>query len=410
MPSSYFSSGLRFACTGSVRDDSPPILATTAVFVMTGFVGASWAARLPATQERLHLSEGALALAVLGIEGGALLGLTAGGLLVGRRGSRASVRLGFAGYAVLLFPLALVPSLGTLTATLVIWAAANSVVDVAMNAAGVELEARIDGSLLSRLHAGQSGGLLAGGLVATGAAAGRIPLPLHFAGVAVVAVFVVLASSGRLPAHASGTGGRRLGIPDRHLLLLGSLAFCVFFVDGTVSNWVAVALRSEQHADAALAAAGYTGVTAAVAVVRFVGDRVLGRYRRSRVVRVSGVVAAIGAAAVVLAPAASVALVGWMIVGAGFALLAPAVVGAAPYVRAVSSPVAIASVTTLGYLGSFTGPPLIGALAGLGSLSGALGLLVVAALVVAVLARRAIPPTAEPGRRRSQSPGAARHR
>jgi hypothetical protein len=56
--------------------------------------------------------------------------------------------------------------------------------------------------------------------------------------------------------------------------------------------------------------------------------------------------------------------------------------------------VAIAAVTTLGYLGSFTGPPLVGALAELTGLSRALGLLVVAALVPVLLAGRALVPRA----------------
>jgi cyanate permease len=54
--------------------------------------------------------------------------------------------------------------------------------------------------------------------------------------------------------------------------------------------------------------------------------------------------------------------------------------------------VAIAAVTTLGYLGSFTGPPLVGALAEVTGLSTALWLLVVAAFVPVVLAGRALGP------------------
>lgn len=49
--------------------------------------------------------------------------------------------------------------------------------------------------------------------------------------------------------------------------------------------------------------------------------------------------------------------------------------------------VAIAAVTTIGYLGSFTGPPLIGALAELSSLTLALALLVVVGGVIAATAR-----------------------
>src|SRR5688572_3618074 len=114
--------------------------ATAVVFFVTGFVVAAWATRIPAVRERLALSPGTLALAVLGLEGGALAGLPAGGALVARLGSRPSLRLGFAVYPAALLGVALAPGLGWLVAALAVLAAANSVVDVAMNAQGVELE------------------------------------------------------------------------------------------------------------------------------------------------------------------------------------------------------------------------------------------------------------------------------
>jgi hypothetical protein len=47
---------------------------------------------------------------------------------------------------------------------------------------------------------------------------------------------------------------------------------------------------------------------------------------------------------------------------------------------------------TIGYLGSFSGPPLIGALAELSSLPAAHGVLLPAAATVALLAPRALAP------------------
>jgi hypothetical protein len=63
------------------------------VFFVTGFVVAAWATRIPAVQERLGLSPASFALAVLGLEGGALAGLPAGGALVARLGSRPCLRV-----------------------------------------------------------------------------------------------------------------------------------------------------------------------------------------------------------------------------------------------------------------------------------------------------------------------------
>jgi predicted MFS family arabinose efflux permease len=74
--------------------------ASTVVFFATGAVFASWAARTPAIQDQLHLSAGELAIAILGIEGGAVLGLPLGGALATRIGSRSTLRIGFVLYPV----------------------------------------------------------------------------------------------------------------------------------------------------------------------------------------------------------------------------------------------------------------------------------------------------------------------
>jgi MFS family permease len=364
------------------------------MFVVTGMVSATWAARIPATQQRLHLSQGALGLVVLSIEGGALLGLPAGGALVSRRGSRWSLRLGFAVYPAALAALAVAPSLAWLSVVLVAWAAANSVVDVAMNAAGVELEQLLHRPLLSRLHAGQGGGLLAGGLAATGAASVHLPLAAHFGFIAAAGAVAAQAATTRVPAGPRGRAVARMQVrPDRRLLLLGTVAFCAFLIDGGATSWAAVDLRTEHHAPAAVAAAGYALFTVALVLGRLLGDRALARFARARIVRACGVIAAVGATGVVLAPTVAVAMTGWAVTGAGLAVLAPVVLGAAPG-HATNAPpaAAIATVTTLGYLGSFTGPPVIGGLAGAIGLSAALGLLAAAAAVAALLAPLALGP------------------
>src|SRR5829696_2948336 len=155
--------------------------ATALVFFLTGFVVAAWATRIPAVQERLGLSPGTFALAVAGLEAGALAGLPAGGALVARLGSRPCLRLGFAVYPTALPGVALAPGLAWLAAALAVMAAANSVVDVAMDAQGIELERRYRRPILSGLHAAHPFGMLAGGLGGTTAAAAGLAVLPHFA-------------------------------------------------------------------------------------------------------------------------------------------------------------------------------------------------------------------------------------
>jgi fucose permease len=360
-------------------------------FLVTGTVSATWAARIPAVQERLDLTPGGLAVAVLGIEGGALLGLPLGAAVVSRLGTRASLPLAFLVYAPgLLFP-AVAPSLVWLTVGLAVWATANSVLDVALNAEGVVLERHYERPLLSSLHAAQSLGLLSGALSATIAAAAHVGLLLHFGMIAGLGTVVgVLAA---VPLSSSRSARPVAVRPSRSLLQLGAVAFCAFLIDGVASNWIAVHLTSAHGATKGVAAASYLVFTAALVLGRLRGDWLTRTCSPQAVIRLCGLGTVLGGATVVLAPSGSVAFAGWAAVGLALAPLAPTVLGAAPRVGRNSGPVAIAGVTSLGYLGSFSGPPAVGALAQLSDLSTALVLLPVIGATAVLRARGAVEPS-----------------
>ena len=351
---------------------------------------AAWATRVPAIQDRLDLSPGALGLAILGLEAGAVIGLPAGGALVTRVGSRTGLAIGFALYPTALVAVALAPGLVWLAAALGVMAAANSVVDVAMNAQGVEIERRYERPVLSSLHAGHSFGMVAGGLGGIAAAAAGIPVAAHLGGAAAIGVVAGLAATRRLVRERTDHGAATFVMPPRPLVLLGLIAFCAFLLDGAAYNWSAVHLRAERDAAPALAAAAFTMFSLSLAVGRLFGDRLVARFGRARVVQGSALVTGAGIAVAITAPSAAGSLVGWAVFGLGTAAIAPTVLGAAAGVRDVPTPVAIAAVTTVGYLGSFTGPPVVGAVAEATDLSVALGLLVLVSAFAALLARPAL--------------------
>jgi len=365
-------------------------VATTLVFFMTGWGYAAWATRIPAVKDELDLSAGALGLAILGLEAGAIAGLPAGGALVARIGSRAALRAGFAVLPAALLAIAFASGLGALAAALALMAVATSVIDVAMNAQGVELERRYQRPILSGLHAGHPFGLAAGGLAGTLAAAAGVSLGTHFAAAAGMTFVAAIGATFWLVRESSPDGRRAFVRPNGRLLLLGAIAFCAFLLDGAAYNWSAVHVRIEHDAPGGLAAAAFTLLSLSLALGRLFGDRIVARHGRARVVEGCGAVAAAGSAVAIVAPSAAASIAGWALLGLGLAALAPTVLGAAPAAGDAPPGVAIAAVTTIGYLGSFTGPPAIGALAQLGDLSSALALLVAVSVLMTVLARPAL--------------------
>src|SRR4051812_50051844 len=113
--------------------------ATALIFFLTGAVFAAWSTRLPAIKEHLGLSDGALAVAILGLEAGAVAGLPLGGALVARAGSRTALRASFAVYPLGLVAVAQGTGVAALAAGLAAVGAAHSGGGVAMEAQGGEV-------------------------------------------------------------------------------------------------------------------------------------------------------------------------------------------------------------------------------------------------------------------------------
>src|SRR5919107_263867 len=179
------------------REDRRARIAATLVFFLTGAVFAAWSTRLPAVQQGLGLSSGTLAVPILGLEAGAIAGLPAGGAIVARTGSDTALRGAFVAYPLGLLAVGLAGGIATLALALAAMAVANSVVDVAMNVQGIELERRFERPLLAGMHAGHSFGLAAGGLAGTLAAAAGLAVEAHFA---VTAALGVAAGAGATAA------------------------------------------------------------------------------------------------------------------------------------------------------------------------------------------------------------------
>ena len=362
--------------------------------MLTGFVFASFASRVPAVKEGLSITDGQLAVGFVGLNAGAILGLQLGGILVPRTGSRPALLVGLLLFAGALLLPAAAPNLPVLVGALFVLAAFNSVVDVAMNAQGVTVQRVMGRPVLSGMHAMHSlGGVLGAGGGVLAARLGSAP-PLHFLAAGASAALVCLAVSPLLlppgadaEARGEDSPGGALGVVgwfrgwSLPLVVLGALAFCFTLAEGSALDWSAVYVSDSLGASAALGAAGLGVFLGAVTLGRLIGDRLVSRFGAVRVFSVGAVVAGAGFGVSLLVGTPFVGLVGLGLLGAGIANALPLAIAAGGNAPGEAPATAAARVSTLAYLGSFVGPVLIGGLATLWSLPIALAL--PAALVLA---------------------------
>jgi len=82
------------------------------------------------------------------------------------------------------------------------------------------------------------------------------------------------------------------------------------------------------------------------------------------------------------------ATIGFLLVGAGVSSVVPMIYSAAGKSKIMSPGVAIAAVSTIGYLGFLFGPPFIGFIAQATSLRISFGLIAIMGTVIAVIATK----------------------
>ena len=364
-------------------------LVVAIIFCLNGLALANWIARIPDVKQQLALSDQRLGLVLLCVAAGALVAQPIVGWLIGRVGSRRMTTVMLIGFCLSIILPGLAADMLLLMGALFIFGACNGGLDVAMNAQAALVEQRYARPIMTSFHGLWSiGGLVGasiGGLIATQGVSVRA----HLFGVAIVAVIIAVLATRWLVVDddVRHEAGPSFALPPRALVLLGLIAFGVLFCEGAIADWSAVYLRESLHSSPAIAATGFAVFSLLMAAGRLTGDALALRLGPALVVRGGGALVALGIGVAIMSDVPLIAIVGFGMIGAGLACSFPLILSAAARTPRVAANTAIAAMATVGYTGFLIGPPLIGTVAEAVTLRGALGLLGVVGVLVAVFGR-----------------------
>ena len=349
--------------------------------------------RIAEVQLDQGLSDAGLGLALVAVGAGALLAMPLAGELATRIGSARCIRALIVFTAVAPAAAALAPSVPLMMLALALLGAGNGGLDVTMSTQGVALEAARGRPAMSTLHSLYSFGYLASALCGGLLAEAGVSTGLHLALTGALALSLVIGPSRWLIADRPGAGAV-IGLrwPTRALLVLGVISFCALLTEGAIADWGSVYVTRTLESSPALAGVAFAAFGGGMAISRLAGDRLrvlLGPVRLAALG--AGTTAALLALAL-LADSPLAVVPCFALVGLGLGNAFPLALAAAGRVPAeMSAAAAVASVSTVGYLGFLLGPAAIGFIAGATSLSLGLGLLVLACALIVPLARAVAP-------------------
>ncbi len=369
-------------------------------FLIHGLITSTWVSRIAAVKTNLHLSDGALGFSLLGTAIGSVSAVPFCGRLLARFGNKQTAQWTSAGFCLALFLPGLAWSSTSLFLFLMIFGAFAGANDVAMNSQAVATEKLLGKLTMSRFHAMFSLGGIIGASLGSIVAARKIA-PLNHMSVAAILFLLLTAVAAHFTfdtqSGAEEKPKSRIGRPPIAIVALSAIGFCIFLSEGAIADWTAVYLKQVLHAAEGLAAAGYAVFSVTMTIFRFSGDAITARIGRGWMIRLGGLIAAVGLTMVVLAPSPFLAMAGFGVAGIGFSSIIPLVFAASGHIPNVSESAGVSFVTGLGYIGFLVGPPMIGLIAQFTSLRFGLSTLVLlsasAALLIG-LAERSVPKTA----------------
>jgi MFS family permease len=364
-------------------------IAVGAMFFMAGLCFASWASRIATLQQTLNLSDAGLGGVLFAIPVGLMCSLPFSGWIITKIGSRKLLVTALVVYALCLVTLGLAQNTLQLVICLLVFGFSSNAVNISVNTQAVAAEGLYQRPILASFHGVWSLAGFTGAAIGT-LMIGQFIIPLHhFIFILMIILLAVAIFSRYLKDDKVASSGPVFVMPDNSLIKLGVIAFCSMICEGAMFDWSVIYFKKVVLAQGAWMGAGYTAFMLTMATGRFIADWFAHRFGLKRTLQISGLLTATGLLVAVIFPYLYTALIGFLLVGFGVSSVVPMVYSAAGRSKTMSPGVALAAVSTIGFMGFLVGPPVIGFIAGLATLRGSFTLIAVMGICVAVVSTKA---------------------
>lgn len=340
-------------------------IAVALIYFCMGLCFASWASRIPDIKTSLHLNDALLGSILFALPVGQFLMMPFSGKLVTHFGSQRVILFALPLYTICLSNIGLVKAGWQLALALFLFGLAGNLCNISINTQGVAAERLYERPIMASFHGGWS---LAG---FTGALIGLIMINLkvapywHFITVILIVWIIVWINYPFLIKVKSAVNKddpkrKFFSRPDNILLQLGIIGFCSMASEGAMFDWSGVYFKDVVKAPSSLVILGYTSFMIMMATGRFVADYIITKIGRKRLLQICGVMISTGLFTSVLFPYLISCTIAFMLVGLGVSSIVPTVYSAAGRHTKVPAGIALATVSSVSFLGFLMGPPLIG--------------------------------------------------
>ncbi|MFH6962277.1 MFS transporter [Flavobacterium plurextorum] len=333
-----------------------------------GLSFATWASRIPDIKTALHLTEGDLGSILFALPMGQLVIMPFSGKMVTKFGSHRILVFSLIMYVLCLANLGLATSALQLSLGLFLFGLFGNLANIAVNTQGVYTEVLFKKTIMSSFHGMWSFAGFTGALVGLGMLALNLTPLHHFLIVGVVVLLMVVFNfkylvKAKEKIKHTAEKKKLFTKPDSALIWLGVIGFCSMASEGVMFDWSGVYFKDIVKAPGPLVILGYTSFMIMMAGGRFLGDGLINKFGRERVMQISGILISAGLFTAVFLPYIIPCTIAFMAVGLGVATIVPTVYSMAGKNPTVPPGEALTIVSSVSFLGFLMGPPVIGHIA-----------------------------------------------
>ena len=353
-------------------------------FISGGSSLALWAVHIPLIEDRVGINYQTLGLLLMLSGLGGFFAMQLFGWMVDHIGSKSATRLGGVIVGLSLFGPAFAPDPFWLGLAIFGIGFGIAGIDVAMNAAALQVEKANGKAIFTFFHLFWSvGGLLGAGLGFATIGLGfnqSQTLPVVGVTLSIVGVFIaawllpdqpVADNLDKQQNKVSSKANRRV---FAFVILAGLMAASGAIIEGVAQDWSALYLSDYQNVNFALAAWGLAAFNIGMIIGRIFIDRIVEVKGRGFVIRNGSIFAAVAIGLQAIVPNYELSLLAWGLLGLGISGVVPQIFAAAGEIGEAShSGRNMAKVVGITYIGGLAGPSIIGLLTGILPLNIAIG-------------------------------------
>ena len=336
-----------------------------AIFFLFAFGLGSMLSRLADIQENLQIEEGLLGVALMCSSFGLLTFLTVGAPLVDRLGNKRTFILANSAMIALYVLVAGLNIYSLMIATIFLAGMAVGAMEISINVEADRLEASTGRRIMSRCHGFWSFGFFAAALL--GGIMRQfdvVPLVHMLIVLPIVIGGTLFVTLGREMAPEKPDEDKDHGVkfarPTPYILTLCAVSVGALIAEGAGIDWSVIYMRDTFEIAEFVESSSLIAFTLVMAITRFYADPVIERFGAVIMARGSLLVTMLGVTLVGIAPNFGLAILGFMLLGAGSSIIYPLAVSAAARQKDRASSINVASLAQTAFLVFFIGPALLG--------------------------------------------------